>query len=599
MQQKISNHKYNLGLVGNCGYLAMPSIDGDIKWLCWPRFDSSFVFGGLLDEGPKGGHFYIRPESDNYNVKQYYIENTAILCTEFETSDGTFRVVDCAPRFKQYGRNHHPLVLIRKIEVVSGAPRIQFSCDPKYDYGEIKSRPYQSSNHFRFDGFPEVLRLYTTLPLTYWREKMAYTLLEDEYCVLSWGVKINANLKSYCRLAIEETKNYWQNWSAQCHAGTFRQKEVLRSAITLKLHQYDDTGAIIAAPTMSLPEHPGSGRNWDYRYSWIRDAFYTLAALNEVGKFDELRRYSRFIQSLITAQTERMQPLYMISGASEIEERILNLSGYLGNQPVRVGNQAYTHTQNDLYGQILLSLLPLYVDARFPRERSRAHDLTLVKQILSIIDRLIDEPDAGLWEFRNLNQNHCYTYLFHWAGALAARKIARFYNDESLMEMATKIRKRSEEWIERCYDPELKCYTQAVGSKQMDASLFQLVTMSYIDPSSERARNHIKALEENLNSSPGLFYRYTHKDDFGDTKSSFLVCAFWYIEALAMVGRLDEAIQYFDLIQDSANHLGLFSEDFDHRTKSQWGNFPQTYSHVGLIHAASRITIKLDLPDFL
>lgn len=599
MLQAISNHKYNLGLVGNCSYLAMPSTTGNIEWLCWPRFDSSFVFGGLLDSGPKGGHFYVSPASENYKVRQYYLENTAILCTEFKTSEGSFRVVDCAPRFKQHGRNHHPLVLIRKIELLSGAPRIKFDCEPRYDYGRLKSKAYQSSSHFRFDGFPEVLRLYTTLPLTYWREKMTYTLTDDEYCILTWGVKINSNIKTYSERVLEETRNYWLNWSAQCHVGSFRQREILRSAITLKLHQYEDTGAIIAAPTTSLPEYPGAGRNWDYRYSWIRDAFYTLGALNEVGKFDELHRYSRYIQSLLTQETERMQPLYMISGAAEIEEKVLDLQGYMGNQPVRVGNQAYTHIQNDLYGQILLSLLPLYVDARFPREKVPVQEMMLVHQILGIIDRLIEEPDAGLWEFRNLKQNHCYTYLFHWAGALAAKKIGRFYNDATLVKMADKIQKRSREWIERCYDPEQKCYTQAESSPHMDASLFQLVTMGYINPISRRARDHVKALEENLSAAPGLFYRYKHKDDFGDTKASFLVCAFWYIEALAMTGRIDQAIQYFDQLQECSNHLGLFSEDFDHKNRSQWGNFPQTYSHVGLIHAATRINTRLDQPDFL
>lgn len=598
MQPTISNHKYNFGLVGNCAYLAMPSLDGNIEWLCWPRFDSSFVFGSLLDSSEKGGRFSITPAEENYESRQYYIENTAILCTEFKTSEGSFRIVDCAPRFKQFGRNHHPLVLLRKIELISGAPRIRFFCEPRYNYGALKSTPYQSSNHFRFEGFPEVLRLYTSLPLTYWREEMAYTLVEDEYCVLSWGVKINSDVKTYGTKVLDETKKYWVNWAAQCHAGMFRQKEILRSAITLKLHQYDDTGAIIAAPTMSLPEYPGAGRNWDYRYAWIRDAFYTLAALNEVGKFDELKRYSRFIQSLVTQNTQRMQPLYKISGVSEIEETFLELDGYRGNQPVRLGNQAYTHIQNDLYGQILLSLLPLYVDARFPRE-GHHRDLGLIRQILKIIEVLIDEPDAGLWEFRNLKQNHCYTYLFHWAGALAARKIGLAYGDQELVQTSEKLRARSVEWIEKCFDPSRGCYTQAESSPHLDASLFQLITMGYIDPQSERAKTHMKTLEESLSSTPGLFYRYMHLDDFGDTKASFLVCAFWYIEALTVLGRVEEAITYFDQILGCANHLGLFSEDYDHRSGSQWGNFPQTYSHVGLIHAASRINNKLDRPDFL
>lgn len=274
------------------------------------------------------------------------------------------------------------------------------------------------------------------------------------------------------------------------------------------------------------------------------------------------------------------------------------LAGYLGNQPVRIGNDAYTHIQNDVYGQVLVALLPLYVDCRF-RDPERTPPLALVAECLRLIEQTMDQPDAGLWEFRHIAQRHCYTYLFHWAGSHAARQVARQHGHAELEALATRLIAEAAAHLEQCFDAERGVYTNAIESGNLDASTIQLITMGYLDPASEKAQHHLAELEKELKTPEGLFYRYRHPDDFGTPETTFLICSFWYVEALACVGRVPEAIQEFEHLLTYTNHLGLLSEDVDAKTGAQWGNFPQAYSHVGLVNAAYRIAKKLDKPQFI
>ena len=276
----------------------------------------------------------------------------------------------------------------------------------------------------------------------------------------------------------------------------------------------------------------------------------------------------------------------------------MDLEGYRGNKPVRVGNQAVEHIQNDTYGQVMLSLLPLYTDRRFIFEE-RQDSSRWINDILSAIESTIDEADAGIWEFRTMAHHHCYTNLFQWAGCKAATKMARHIGDKQLQSRAEGLMEKAAARIEACYDPERQVYTMAEGVKALDASTLQLILMHYLDPNSDRARNHLMALEKELKAEHGLFYRYIVEDDFGKPKTTFLITAFWYVEALASVGRIDEAIENFNSLLKFTNHLGLLSEDVDASDGSQWGNFPQAYSHVGLMNAAYRIAKKLDYPGFI
>jgi len=583
-----------MGIVGNCSYMAYIDTHASVKWMCMPRFDSSFLFGSLLDL-KKGGEFSITPLGE-YTSTQHYISNTNVLSTEFKTAQGRFRVIDCAPRFHQYERYFKPLMLVRKIELLEGNPVITVKCKPVGNYGEMQPETVMSSNHLRFLNFDMPVRLTTDVSLSYIQEGQAFVLNQNRYLVFTHGDPLEAPLKATAEDFINKTVRYWQAWVKSTYVPDLYQSEIIRSALVLKLHQYEDTGGIIASGTTSLPEHNGSSRTWDYRYCWFRDSYYTLKAFNEMGHFDELEGYFNYIQNILMRESDRMQPLYTVTGSKHLEEVHLPLEGYLGNQPVRIGNGAYSQIQNDVYGQVLVGLLPLFIDKRLSFSQKNSYK-PLVQRLLNWIEKTFFEPDAGLWEFRNVKQVHTYTLLFHWAGSKAAAKIGVIMNDMELINRALKLEKIAVENIEKAYDPVRKVYTQAIGAEHLDASTLKMITMNYLDPNSQKAKDHLKALESLLKTEQGLFYRYVHQDDFGKPEATFLVCAFWYVDALACVGRVDDAISTLDGILKYTNHLGIFSEDVG-IDGSQWGNYPQTYSHVGLINAAFRIYKKMDTPNF-
>ncbi|WP_345211661.1 glycoside hydrolase family 15 protein [Mucilaginibacter gynuensis] len=595
----MEKHTYQTGLIGNCAFLAHVHKNTNIAWLCWPRFDSTFVFGSLLDT-EKGGEFSILPEGE-YTSHQYYLENTNVICTEITCESGTYRITDFAPRFYQYERYFKPLMLIRKIEAIEGLPRIRVKCEPVCDYGRRKQKARPGSNHIDYAGCDETMRLTTNIPVSYVIDEQYFQISEPKYLLLSYGDPLEAPLVSTAERFLRATTEYWRLWIKHSAIAGYFQKYVIRSALVLKIHQFEDTGAIIAASTTSLPEYDKSERNWDYRYCWLRDTYYVLTSLNHIGHFEEMERYFGYVADISFSDGEdfRYQPLYGITGKKDLVEVIMDhLDGYLGNKPVRVGNQAYEHIQNDIYGQVLISLLPLYTDHRFVFTE-RKDSVRWIESLLGKIERTIDEKDAGIWEFRNMANVHCYSNLFQWAGCNAAAKMALTIGNQELVDRANSLRDRAAAHIESCYDPERKVYTNAANSPHLDASTLQLIMMNYLDPASQKAKDHLAALEKELKTPNGLFYRYLHADDFGKPKTTFLICAFWYVEALACVGRMDDAMREFENLMKYCNHLLLFSEDVDEATGSQWGNFPQAYSHVGLMNAAYRIAIKLDRPVFL
>lgn len=589
-------HKYPMGIIGNCSYLAYIDTDANVKWMCMPRFDSSFIFGSLLDS-TKGGRFQASPANSEYKSTQYYLANTNVLCTEFESADGSFRVTDFAPRFMQDDRYFRPLMLFRKIEPLQGRPSVKVVCKPVGEYGEVQPEVLKGSNHLRFTNIGSHVRLTTDISINNIVNEKSFVLSEPKYMVFSYELPLEGGLMDTAESFLDKTKKYWRSWVKTTSIPPAYQKEIIRSALVLKLHQYEDTGGIIASGSMSLSEFDQSGRNWDYRYCWMRDTYYTLNALNSLGHFEESEKYFQYIENIIASETVKIQPLYSITGDKIIEEKELPLKGYLDrNIPVRLGNDAYTHIQNDVYGQVLISLLPIYTDKRLISQKN-AKPLDLIHFLLDKIGETMFEPDAGLWEFRSLQQLHCYTFLFHWAGSKAALKIGVDLNDTVLIQKAKRLIQTSAEQLEKCYSPLKQAYTQAIGSEYLDASCLKLISMGYLDPNSDRAKKHLAALEKELKTEQGLFYRYKHIDDFGVPKTTFLICAFWYAEALACVGRVSEAVTVFENLISSGNHLGLLSEDVG-VDGSQWGNFPQTYSHVGLMNAVFRIARKIDKPLF-
>ena len=583
-------HRYNLGITGNCHYLAYVNDVSDVQWLCWPYMDSSFIFGSLLDD-EKGGSFKVVPQK-NFKTRQQYVENSASIITTFSCEDGDFEVIDFAPRFNIHDRYYKPLQFFRKIRRIKGQPRIKIVCDPRGNYGELRPEISVGSNHINYKGLHYPVRLTTNASKSYIIEQKDFTLAEDLYLILSGGDPFESPLKETYEEFYYKTNRYWRSWVKDTYIPNIFQRELIRSAITIKLHQFEDTGAIIASGTTSLPEYPGSGRNWDYRYCWLRDSYFSLAAMNTLGHFEEAEKYQHFILNILT-DICNLQPMYKINGESEIPEREVDLKGYMGSGPVRIGNAAYYQKQFDSFGQVILSLLPLYMDERIIH-REQMLSLTTIRDLLEEIERRMDEPDAGIWEFRGKRQKHVETYVFHWAGAKASLRIAEHYRDEELKNLATRILNLATANIEKCWSDEFQCYMSDQTLTYFDASAFLLIIFNYLDHKDPKTLTHFKRLEAELKTNEGMIYRYRAHDDFGDTHATFLICTYWYIESLLCLGRLDEAEESLKNIIVHANHLGLLSEDLSSEDGGQWGNFPQTYSHVGLINTVCRLARKRD-----
>lgn len=590
----IKAHRYNFGIIGNCHYLAYIDDKSAVSWMCWPKMDSSFIFGKMLDE-EKGGSFAVVPQT-RFSTKQQYVPNTCVLTTNFKCEDGEFQVIDFAPRFNIHDRFHKPLQLFRKIKRISGRPRIKVICDPRGDYGELKPEVYVGSNHIHYRGLHMPVRLTTNASKAYISEQRDFILTEDLYMIISGGEPFEAPLKDTFEEFYYRTLMYWRDFVKSTFITNMFQEEMIRSVLTIKLHQYEDTGAIIASGTTSLPEYPGSTRNWDYRYCWLRDSYFSLAALNSVGHFEEAESYLNFIYN-VSADVSKLQPVYRINGDADITEVELPLAGYHGDKPVRIGNAAYYQKQFDSYGQVILSLLPLFTDKRIVSPE-RAPSLDLLDQLLTEIERRMDEPDAGIWEFRGKKAKHLETYVFHWAGAKAAMKMAAFYGNTILEDKACQIAHAAEINIEKCYNPDYECYMADQNCTHFDASAFLLIIMNYLNPDDERTHKHFQRLQKELLTPEGMVYRYRAHDDFGDTHATFLICSYWYIESLVCLGFLREAEECLINLLRHSNHVGLLSEDLSSEDGGQWGNFPQTYSHVGLINTVTRLARKRDMMIF-
>jgi GH15 family glucan-1,4-alpha-glucosidase len=558
--------------------------------MCWPRPDSSFVFGSLLDRD-RGGAFTVEGV-DTTEVRQEYIENTNVLRTVFTCQGGTFELIDFAPRFQLHDRFFKPQMLVRIVRPLSGEPRASVRCRPVYEYGLVEAGWWRASNHIQYTGLPAPVRLTTNVPLTYVEDERPFLLERDRHLVLTWGEPMEVGLEETAERFLERTVAYWRRWVKRTRVPRDYQGEVVRSALVLKLHQYEDTGALLAATTTSIPEHPGSGRTWDYRYCWLRDAYFTLNALERLGHSEEMERFLDYLRNICEEGDSVLQPAYRINGDSRADERILDhLAGYEGDGPVRVGNQAFEHVQNDVYGEMVLAVSRLFLDTRFVGEIPPETAADLVQDLVDQIEARLDEPDAGLWEFRERTRLHSFSVLMHWAGARRAVEVAEALGHDELAAQAGRVEERAAELLwTRCWNEEIGALTQVAGEPQLDASLLLAVHLGFLAPDDPRASSHVDAIRAALSVDGGLLRRYAVPDDFGVAEAAFTVCTFWLVEALAVIGRLDEARQLFDRLRALHNGLGLYSEDLLPDTLEQSGNFPQTYSHVGLINSAFRLS---------
>ncbi|MEK6704267.1 MAG: glycoside hydrolase family 15 protein, partial [Bdellovibrionota bacterium] len=455
---------YPYGLVGNCQISALISKYGSIDWLCLPRPDSEPVFGKILDAD--GGHFSIGPANRQLDVvgthsevfcDQHYLENTNILITEISCPDSgpnydRFRITDFCPRFEQYGRMFRPMSLFRIVEPISGSPSIVVSCKPVTGWNKTFAKTIRGNSHLRFECSEDTLRLTTNMPLTYLCESTPFQLKDKLYFGLTWSSGIEDDLVQVTERFLQQTQNYWRTWVKHCSIPSLFQAETIRSALALKLHCYEDTGAILAALTTSLPEEPGSARNWDYRYCWLRDAHFILSAFHNLGHFEEMEGFLKFFLGIAKkheTSRERLAPVYSLSQdlpLPEIEHHLWR--GYYSSTPVRTNNQAAEHVQNDVYGEMVLTLAPIFFDERFFQLRNKEHE-DLLAHLTLLCDRYVSKADAGLWEIRKSQQEHSFTNLMCWAGLERASRIQRNGYLKNLQIDASLARDRALAAIER------------------------------------------------------------------------------------------------------------------------------------------------------
>jgi GH15 family glucan-1,4-alpha-glucosidase len=573
-----------LGLIGNCQCSALVDDRGAVVWSCLPRFDSEPVFSSLLDTA-SGGHFTISP-ADGSPGSQRYVENTNVLETRFESSeDGSFRILDFCPRFLLFERSFRPTKLIRIVEPLSGAPRITVQCEPRLGWSKRIPRREDGSHHRSFLGFDAELRLTTDMPLSYiGRQSLALT--ERKHFVLAWGAPVEEPLAPLCDRFYRETVAYWQRWVKHCEMPPWYQEQVIRSALALKLHCFEDTGAIVAALTTSIPEAPASGRTWDYRYCWLRDAYYALGAFRLLGHFEEREQFLHYLLNIAGAAPELdLRPLYRIDGGSNLEEQVLSdWPGFCGHGPVRIGNQAAEHRQNDVFGEMVLALAPLFLDARFRDQQTRPV-LELVTRLARKATEVAGLPDAGIWEYRSEWRPQTFSSVMCWAAADRMAQIAARHRPEAIAEFRDHAERIRKDILFRGIDLSRNALVGTYGGADVDASLLQAVTLRLLPATDVRMNGTINAIQADLGHGKWL-KRYRTDDGFGVPSVAFVICTFWLIEALAIVGRVDEARSVMTQVETVKSSLGLLAEDVDPATGKMWGNFPQAYSHVGMIHAA-------------
>jgi len=572
-----------LALIGNCQLCALVRRDGSIVWSCLPRFDSEPVFGALLDE-QHGGAFGIRPADASLGI-QSYLPNTNVLETRFDCDDGAFRVLDFAPRFIQYERSFRPTKIVRIVEPLSGTPRIRVRCDPILGWSRQRPRPEVGSHHISFHGYGAELRLTTDASLSYLGDE-PFALTERKHFVLAWDAPVEEPLAPLCARFLRETVRYWRRWVKHCQVPSLYQEQVIRSALALKLHCFEDTGAIIASPTTSIPEAPGSGRTWDYRYCWLRDAYYTLGAFRLLGHFEEREQFLEFLLNIVAGSPDLdLAPLYRIDGKRDLDERVLDdWAGFRGEKPVRVGNGAASHKQHDVFGEMVLALTPLFLDARFSDQ--------VTPPVLDVVTRLArkavavaGQADAGIWEYRSEWRPRTFSALMCWAAADRMSRIATKHRLHDAAEFTSAAANIREGILREGVHPDRGCLVADYGGKELDAALLQAVTLHFLKPDDARLHATVQSVREDLEHR-GWVRRYRTDDGFGVHSMAFTLCTFWLVEALAMLGRGDEARALMEVVGTVDAPLGLLSEDVDPETGTMWGNFPQAYSHVGLIHAA-------------
>ena len=582
----------DLAPIGNCSISALIDRHGRFVWACAPRIDGDPVFSALMNgETPEHGFWSVELEGLKH-VSQAYIRNTPVLRTVLTAEDGAaVEIIDFAPRHFKHSRTYRPLAFSRIIRPLDGAPRVTIRLRPSADWGARRAEVTSGSNHIRYLCTDITLRLTTDCPVSHVLEERTFRLERPLAFFLGPDEGYDQEVGPGVAATLDRTIGYWKDWVRTLYIPLDYQDAVIRAAITLKLCVYEETGAIVAAMTTSVPEFPESGRNWDYRYCWVRDAYYTVRALNRLGAVDILENYLVYLRNLVDASGGgHVQPVYGVGLEEDIDERIVtSVAGYRGMEPVRVGNQAREHLQHDVYGQIVLPLVQSFYDTRLLRPGT-IDDFYALEKVGERAFAMHDQVDAGLWEFRTIARVHTYSSVMCWAAcdrlAKAANHLGLAARAEVWADRARIIHERVEK---ETFIPEEGRFGASFGGTELDASLLQLVDLGFLKPDDPRQVATFEAIERDLKKGPYLF-RYVIPDDFGEPETAFNFCTFWFIEALHLNGRTEEAREIFEQMLSRRTNAGLLSEDISLGDDELWGNYPQTYSLVGIINCAIELS---------
>ena len=583
----------NLAMTGNCQVASLIDGNGTYVWTCMPRFDGDPVFSDLMagsDEPGRHGRWAIEL-IDQASSSQVYERNTAIVETTLTDSQGAVvAITDFSPRFRQYDRTFRPAMLVRIVRRLAGRPRLRMILAPAENYGERARPSIAGSHHIRFAGRDHDLRLTTNASIAMIREQRVFVLEDTQAFIFGPDETVHESVTLLSQRLLDATRDYWNDWVRSLAVPFEWQEAVIRAAITLKLCSYEDTGAIIAAITTSIPESPNSGRNWDYRYCWIRDTYFTVQALNRLGATRTMEGYLRFIQNLTATPPVRLQPCYGIDGDLRLAETIVpHLPGYRGMGPVRVGNAAYAQVQHDVYGAAILSVSQSFFDERLVRRGTEALFTTLEplgEQSLAEFG----QPDAGIWEYRGHTAVHTFSSAVCWA---AADRLARIAARLGLPEREKYWRERERDMGKRireaAWSKSMNSFTSTFDGDSVDSSLLLLAELGVVDCSDPMYIATVERIGNTLRRGAFLA-RYAEPDDFGIPQVAFSVCTFWYINALWSIGRKAEARELFGEMLRRRNAVGLMSEDLAPVSGEMWGNYPQTYSMVGIVNCAMRLS---------
>lgn len=580
------------GIISNCKSAALISKTGSLDWCCMPHFDSSAMFAKILDE-KIGGSFEIII-GEEYKITQEYLWETNILSTIFDNGTDSFQLIDFMPRYpREDGSYYAPPDIIRFFRLIAGKPKFKIKYDPKLDFAKEKTYNEHKGEYiksFTKKGKYDSAYFYSSFALQDILDSKEITLNGNEYCLVGYHEKLVEQSLDRSYLKFQRTKVYWMNWSDKTTRYTHYGNEIMRSALVLKALSYKKSGAVLAAATTSLPETIGEERNWDYRFCWIRDASMVIKVMAGLGHIRSAKDFLQFIIDIIPHKDEKIQIMYGINGEKELTEHILtHLSGYKDSKPVRTGNAAYIQKQNDIYGILMEVIYQQFL--MFETSLENSEELwTVVRGIVMIVEENWKKPDKGIWELRTEDRHFVFSKLLCWVAVDRAIKIGEVLrmgiNDSHWIALREEI---YQDIYHNGWNEEIQAYTQYYGSKDLDASTLLMQSYGFIEADDPRFISTVQATEREL-CEDGLMYRYKNNDDFGKPTSSFTICTFWLIDSLYKIGEKKKAREMFDQLLSYSNHLGLFSEDIDFKTKRLLGNFPQAYSHLALIETAANFS---------